>query len=280
MRRRLVVAFCLFAFVAQASAQEFDVPTLRGTSPFIPAPPPTYQRWDGFYAGGHAAYGSSGMDFGEATGDLIAFILRETTIEQEMGVSNWSLLGKKTVSGFGGGAFVGYNVQFENTVFGIDATYTRMKLSGSASDAIGRQFETSDDYNNQVEITGTAALTIKDVFTLRGRAGLALGRFLPYATLGAAFGLADYSRSVTVRTQGTYVGDNDPPLPPYGPTFDVSSASKKNMVIYGYSAGLGTEVAINPQVFARGEWEYVQFLGPQNIDAYVSMLRGGVGVRF
>jgi opacity protein-like surface antigen len=278
MRRSLVVALCLLGFVAQANAQDFETPTLRGTTPFIPAAP-TYHRWAGFYVGGHAAYGASGMDFRNATSDLVAFILRQTTIEEEFGVSNWPLLSKSTVGAFGGGAFAGYNIQFDNTIVGIDATYTRMKLAGSSTDAIARQFTTSNDYNNVVDITGTAALTIKDIFTVRGRAGVTFGQFLAYATLGAAFGIADYSRSVTVITSGTYVGD-PPALPDYGPTFDTTSSVKKNMFIYGYAAGLGMDVAIFPNAFLRGEWEFIQFTGPQNVDAYVSMVRGGMGLKF
>ena len=47
----VLVVLCLLAFMTQTHAQEFDVPTLRGSSPFIPAAP-KYTRWAGFYVGG------------------------------------------------------------------------------------------------------------------------------------------------------------------------------------------------------------------------------------
>lgn len=276
--RRCLIALCLLGFVTQANAQDFETPTLRGSSPFIPAAP-TYYRWDGVYAGGHASWSSSGMDFSGATSDLVAFILRQTTIEDEQRVSQWPLLGKSTVSAFGYGAFVGYNTQWDDVILGIEGTYMRTNLAGSSSDAIVRQFTTSDNYSNTVDVTGTASLTIKDVFTVRGRAGAVFGRFLPYMTLGLAVGIADYARSVTVTSSGTYVGP-DPQLPPYGPVTESASSTKKNMVIYGYAAGLGMDIAVLPNAFVRGEWEFVQFNTPSNVNAYVSTIRGGMGLRF
>jgi outer membrane immunogenic protein len=285
MRRCLVVASVLVAFVlglvgfvTHASAQDFDVPTLRGTSPFIPAVP-THPRWAGFYVGGQASYGSSGMNFAGGTSDLVAFALRETTIEDQFHVSDWELLGRRTTSGFGFGAFAGYNTQWENAIVGIDVTYSRFRLKGASADSLARQFVTSDDINNEVEISGEAALTIKDVFTVRGRAGAAFGSFLPYLTFGAAIGVADFSRSAVVTAQGTYVGE-PPPLPGYGPVTYTASASKKNMLIYGYAAGVGTDIALGQQAFLRAEWEWVQFNAPSDINAYISTIRGGVGMRF
>ncbi|MPZ38022.1 MAG: porin family protein, partial [Rhizobiales bacterium] len=142
--RRWFVASCLlglvymFGFVTQANAQDFETPTLRGSSPYIPAAP-KYHRWDGFYVGGQASYGSAGMNFAGGTSDLVAFVLRETTIESENHVSDWALLGNTNASGFGFGAFAGYNTQWDNAIVGIDVTYTRMRLKGSSTASIGRQ---------------------------------------------------------------------------------------------------------------------------------------------
>lgn len=253
------------------------MPTLRGSSPFIPAAP-THPRWAGFYAGGQASYGSSGMNFSGSTSDLVAFVLRETTIENEFNVSDWDLLGRRTASGFGFGAFAGYNTQWENVILGIDVTYSRFRLKGSAAATLARQFVTSDDVNNEVSITGEAALSIKDVFTIRGRAGAAFGSFLPYATFGFAVGIADFTRSAVVTAEGTNVGP--PPTPAYGPVTYVASANKKNMPIYGYAAGLGTDIAMGQQAFLRAEWEWVQFTAPSDVNAYISTIRGGLGLKF
>ena len=59
--RRMFVAVALLVQVSAVSAGEFELPdlsTLRGSSPYVPAPP-TYTRWSGFYAGGSLGYGGS-----------------------------------------------------------------------------------------------------------------------------------------------------------------------------------------------------------------------------
>ncbi len=278
--RRLIVAVALIGFAGSASAADYDpddFPTLRGSSPYVPAPP-TFNRWSGLYFGGQVGYSASGMDFANSTSDLVAFILRQTTIENEFHVSQWPLLGKGTTSGVSFGAYFGYNAQFEDVILGVDVNYTHSNITSSSGGSLGRMFTTSDDYNNQVDMTAAASLTIKDYFTIRGRAGYVLGSFLPYATFGFAVGVADFSRSVTVDTQGTYVGSITPALPPYSAT-DTASESK-NVVVFGYSAGLGMDFEITPNVFARAEYEFVQFKAPDRINAYINTLRTGLGYRF
>jgi opacity protein-like surface antigen len=277
--RRWLLVLCLLAPASHAGAGEFDTPTLRGSSPFVPAPP-SYFRWAGVYGGVHASHNSSGMNFSEATQDLIAFILRETAIESEHRVSEWPLLGKANVSNVGYGAFFGYNSQWDNVIVGLDVTYTRSQLSGSSADSIGRMITTTNEYNNSVDISGFASLDIKDWATVRARAGASFGRFLPYLTVGGAIGRADYMKGVIVTTSGTYVGTNDPPLPPYGPNTSIRNADRKNMVIYGYAVGAGMDIAVLPNVFLRAEGEFVQFSAPANIDAYVGSFRGAVGLKF
>ena len=80
--RRWSVALILFGLTSSAAANEFDMPTLRGSSPFVPQSP-QYTRWSGFYVGGQAGYGMAQMDYSGATGSLIAFMLRELALENE-----------------------------------------------------------------------------------------------------------------------------------------------------------------------------------------------------
>ena len=51
--RRLLVVLGLLASISGTAAQEFEIPTLRGTDSFVPdAPGPLYRpRWSGFYIG-------------------------------------------------------------------------------------------------------------------------------------------------------------------------------------------------------------------------------------
>ena len=55
--RRWLVGFCLIGLTSHAAAGEFELPTLRGSSPFIPEAP-KYARWSGFYFGGQVGYGA------------------------------------------------------------------------------------------------------------------------------------------------------------------------------------------------------------------------------
>src|SRR5262245_27659887 len=115
MRRCLVVVFGLLAFVTQTNAQDFETPTLRGSSPFIPAAP-QYTRWGGVYAGGQIGQSSVEMNFSGATKDLIAYLLRTTALENQQHPSAWGVLGKTNPSGISYGVFAGYNLQFSDAV--------------------------------------------------------------------------------------------------------------------------------------------------------------------
>src|SRR5262249_24080280 len=78
--RRLFVAVALIASTCGASAQEFELPTLRGSDRFVPAAPVIYSRWDGFYAGAQVGYGFAQLDFATATRDLVQHELRELAL--------------------------------------------------------------------------------------------------------------------------------------------------------------------------------------------------------
>lgn len=275
--RRIVVAIMLAGSVQAAHAADFpdDLPVLRG----MLRESPRYVRWQGFYVGGQAAYGSSDANFNGATSDMTAQQLALTTIEKEFSVSSWPVIGGKVShqnSAFG--AFGGYNSQWGEAVLGVDASYMHGNFGGKAAGSMGRQFVTSDDINNDVTVTSAASINFTDVLTLRGRAGYAVGSFLPYLFGGVAFGLADSSRSNVINAQGTYVGSNTPPLPGYGPVTYSKVENQHGRLKVGYTFGVGTEVMLFGNVFGRAEWEYVRFTGP--IDTNINTVRGGLGYKF
>jgi len=51
-----------------------------------------------------------------------------------------------------------------------------------------------------------------------------------------------------------------------------------NQIAYGYSFGAGSEVMLVGGLFARGEYEYVRFTSP--IDINMNTFRGGIGYKF
>jgi opacity protein-like surface antigen len=272
--RRIVLAIALVAGAQGAQAADFpDLPILRG----MLRETPRYARWQGFYVGGQAAYGSADYNFNGATKDIAAQQLALTTVEQVLGVSTWPVIGGKVShqdAAFGG--FAGYNAQWGDTVLGIDASYMHGKFGASASGTMSRQI-TVDDVNYAATATSAASINFTDVLTLRGRAGYAIGSFLPYAFGGVALGLADSMRSSTINSVGTYVGTGTPTITDYNVTYSTTE-NKHQRLMVGYTFGVGAEAMLFGNFFARGEWEYVRFTGP--IDTNINTVRGGVGYKF
>jgi outer membrane immunogenic protein len=237
-------------------------------------------RWDGISMGAQLGLTGMNTDFGNSNAALVAFSLRNTTVQQEFQPSNWTTLPSTSTSGRQYGVFLGYTFQSDQLVTGFDVAYNRLStLETSASDSIARQVTTSDTFVNQVDIVAQSSLKLIDYATMRARAGYAFGQFLPYAMVGGAVGRFNYSTTAT-----TTVSGNSPTIPPpnnvYGPTTDTQSNSKNNAITGGFLFGLGMDVAITPNVFLRGEWEYIGFAQLGGIRASLNTGRVGIGVRF
>jgi opacity protein-like surface antigen len=140
------------------------------------------------------------------------------------------------------GGFIGYNVQWNDLVVGFEGAYTRENsLVTSAANGVN-----------------SASVKLLDYATFRGRAGYAFGQFLPYAFLGAAAGRFNYATtSAGVQTSG-----------------------RDNQFAAGFTAGLGIDVAVLPNVFVRAEYEYVLFSPFGEIRTNINSARAGIGVRF
>jgi outer membrane immunogenic protein len=259
----------------QASAADWHVPYIRGPL----SPSLGYARWDGFQIGGNVGYSDLNANFGNSTGDLVAYILRNTTVENEFAPSKWTTLPTEVTNSVSYGGFAGYNLQFGQVILGIDVGYNRMSsLETSALDVTARQVHTSDGFVNVVQIDAQSSLKLIDYGTLRGRVGYAFGRFLPYVLFGGAVGRFDYTRMATVTRSGMDVSGGGGL--PYGPLTDTSIDSKNNAFSPGFVAGVGLDVSLTPNMFVRAEWEYVDFAEVGNITSYVNTGRVGLAFRF
>ena len=245
-----VCALCaVLATLLTERAGAADWP-LRGSL----APQTTYARWDGWQIGVEAGWGNFRNDFGNSTSLLVAFILGNTTAESEFAPSTWTTLPSNTTNGPVFGGYVGYNMQWDQLVLGVDLGYKYANIATGANDSISRQFTTSSQFQETVSIDARAQMKLVDYATLRARAGYAWGQFLPYAVLGIAAGRFNYGTSVTVHHTGTPI----PPAP--GAPFDVTdsaSSGKTNAIVGGVAAGLGIDWAVTPGMYLRAEWEYV-----------------------
>jgi opacity protein-like surface antigen len=258
MRRSLAILW-LIALVSNAAGQEFELPPLRGSTPYIPSPP-VYYRWSGVYVGGEIGYAPSTMTFGNSSGTLVAEILRFSRLKNEFHPETWPSIPQAFPKTGTFGGFVGYNSQWDDVVLGFEFNYTHSGLSGAGADVISRRVRLSDDFNYDVTVSASESMKVHDYFTGRVRAGYAVAQFLPYITAGFAVGIIDYTKTASVDyPQPTYAITPPPPPPPTSPTpFSATQTqTKKNAISLGYAAGGGVDVAVLPNMFLRAEYEFV-----------------------
>jgi outer membrane immunogenic protein len=153
------------------------------------------------------------------------------------GNSNWSatpgfgsgVLGSGNFNTSGGlvGGTVGANFQSGQFVFGLEADldWTDIQGSTTASDCTAAAAPAA---------TGTCQTSNDWLGTVRGRVGYAFDRVLVYGTAGGAFG--DVKSSFTAPGVAT-----------------ISTDSTE----WGWTAGLGVEVGITPNITAKVEYLYV-----------------------
>ncbi len=163
-------------------------------------------------------------------------------------------------------------------MLGLEVNYIKTNWQASASDSISR-FNDSGGVRYAATVDASSSIKLIDYASIRGRAGYTIDQFMPYGLVGFVVGRADIIKSVTVTETETAL-----PIPPggliggLGPTTNTEGQSGK--FIYGYSAGLGLDVALMPNIFMRVEYEYVQFFGLGGMQFYLNTARAGVGLKF
>ncbi len=273
--RALSLALCVWlagSAAGQAYAADlFDTTWLRGSLSSEPV------RWDGIVMGAHVGYSAMNSDFGNSTSSQVAFVLRNSSLEDQFHPENWTTLPNKTTQSMSWGAFLGYNFQVESAlVLGVDITYTRPSdLEASATDSLQRSVTLSDGTNDNVSITASSSVKLIDYASVRARLGYAFGQFLPYGILGVAVGRFDYVNQSQVTVVQTPSGGA-----PTTFVFPTQTDSRSNAFAPGFAYGLGVDIAVTPTVFVRGEWEYVAFGEVGGIRSTVNTARAGIGLRF
>lgn len=275
---RCVVIAMLGLGLAQP-ALAADMGILRGSF----APPSTYQNWQGVYVGGDAGVGGGGANFGNAGGQLVNSIVANTFLQTTYGVQNWVTGGKAdTGNAAQYGGFIGYNAQWDDVVIGLEANYHHTNLSAAAGGRTppnGFIQLAQGDWLYPTFVSGVSTISLTDFGTIRSRFGWAFDRFLPYVTAGVALGRASYWTTATAGfTTLVYNGATSPtPAPPTGPWSATLGEGKSNALIYGFTAGLGMDVALTQNIFLRGEYEFIQF---SQMRLNLNNARAGIGVKF
>ncbi|MDR3421098.1 MAG: outer membrane beta-barrel protein [Xanthobacteraceae bacterium] len=273
--RRVFCALLVLGLASPALADD-DYPFLREGKTVGPA---TFTRWSGFYLGGQLGYTNGNADFSEATGPVVAYALRQSTLEADFSPSTWQLLRTANQSAPSYGGFVGYNTQWQDLVLGIEANLNHAPLTLTAqSTPIGPLITAPDTlkYTHTVTIDGSGSMTNFDFATLRARAGYVAGNFLPYGFAGIAFGLANVSVAANIHdVQCTSVA------PITCAPYNFSGSYGRNMeVLYGLAVGAGVDVMVTPNIFLRGEFEWDEFNPKPSIMMSLATGRVGAGFKF
>jgi opacity protein-like surface antigen len=281
--RCLLAALGLIGLISPAFAADYELPTLRGSDMFVPAYP-VYPHWDGIYVGGHLGFGNAGVDFTKATQPLLAVSLRSLAFESEFHASAVSVLGTTDTNSAGVGGFVGYNVQFEDAVLGLEFNYTHNDFNAVAtSNPISRLTGVlSNGKAYAFTYDGSGSMRTTDIGLFQVRGGYAWGHFMPFATVGLALGRADVALAVSCSCQ-----EKTPnPIPPgvgFINSVDFSfsqSQADKTSYLWGLTAGVGMEWALTPNIFARADYQYIAWQQVTQITSYIQMSHVGLGVRF
>lgn len=211
MNRILLAAFAASASVVCSfeNATAADLGTPAPAPVYVKAPVAVPYSWTGFYIGGHGGYADAKFNFFTAT----------TTTPNE-----------ESKGGFGG-AQVGYNIQHNNIVLGIEA-------DGS----FGHLHDLVPDGNFITETTD-----IKEFGTVRARLGYAFGRVLPYATGGMGWAKVTAGETCPAGAQFAHCH-----------TFGAYHIESTETYV-GWTAGGGLEVAIDQSWSVKAEYLHADF---------------------
>jgi outer membrane immunogenic protein len=193
--------------------------------------------WSGFYVGVNGGYGWSAQS---STLDTTAY---DGYGDGYYGYDS----AKLTKEGAFGGGQIGYNIQRDRLVYGIEFDIQAADIKGSKSS------EASADEGDV--ITDAQVKSSLDWFgTLRGRVGYLFGNSLLYATGGLAFGGVNDSLSMTANRTYPYEHDS-------------SDVASKNTTLTGYAVGGGFETPLTPSLTFKAEYLYLD-LGSSSLSTY------------
>jgi outer membrane immunogenic protein len=219
MYRKILLASVGAIALSGSAAFAADLP-YRGPPPVYVPPPPIF-TWTGIYIGGQIGY-AWGNDNVRWSG---------TSNDGEAAFGTFS----SNPQGVIGGAHVGYNLQINQWVLGLEGTVDGTSLSRTVVVPVDDVFGDTPG-----SFTATSRADIQG--SIRGRVGIAWDRALLYATGGVAF--SGFNNSIT---------DTTGFVAPAG-----TSASFSNTRV-GWTVGGGIEYAVTNNWSVRAEYRYSDF---------------------
>jgi outer membrane immunogenic protein len=171
MNRSRVFRISAAAVMMADAARAADLPIERNVYVETPAAI-GMMNWTGIYVGAN-------LGFSRAKGSIDLF-------DSSIGIADVSL--SQRLSGAIGGVQIGGNWQTGNAVFGFEADIQGSGQSVSDSATFVVVTTNPDGSLAATSMTASHSDKITSFVTLRGRLGIATGRWLPYVTGGAAYG--------------------------------------------------------------------------------------------
>jgi outer membrane immunogenic protein len=232
----ILSTFCALAY---AGPEPYSGKEMKQVAP-VPPPCPT---WTGFYVGGFGGYKFSSVDTNLDLGGLW-----DTQFPEGRDALQANAPHDLNNSGFEAGGLIGYNYQWHNWVFGVEAEggylwahkADNQPLVPVPNDPVdGYAFSTS--FNTHY------------LATFAPRIGYTFCRWMPYVTGGLAVGQLDYSQNI--------VNILSPALGPY--TF--SEGASKTETNVGWMVGGGLEYAVSDHWRVRGQYQFID-LGSISFD--------------
>jgi outer membrane immunogenic protein len=280
----------LIAMAGPALAGDYDDSWLRGSQvigPAVAAPPRLYRIWAGAYGGGQVGEDFHGVDFRTVASNAVASAAAQDSILNSLGnaLPGMPALPSYNTKGPSYGGFLGYNWQIDDVVFGVELNANRSSLNAHADNIASRNYIiTSGGYTyapTTVNVTTSATANMSTYGTRRGRAGWAMGNFLPYLVAGVSFAQIDTTRKVDINYFGVCV-----PIPPnpcpnitIGGDYPFSDVSHGKYVA-GFDVALGTDYMVTQNIFTRAEVEYLQLGAPNQVKLSTVSTRVGLGLKF
>ncbi len=236
MLRNLTMA-SVGALALAGSALAADLPS-RAPPPVFAPPAPVFS-WTGVYLGGQIGYAWTHSD---STINSVGYsAIGDAFYDSYYPQSN--------ANGVIGGAHIGYNLQINQFVLGLEGDLDGSSLSKSANFTAYSNY-----YQDYISTAAQSSLGVQS--SIRGRVGVAFDRLLLYGTGGVAFGGSDswiatsYPGCVRTFTHNCLFG--------VGPFFGHDSFSQTRV---GWTAGGGVEYAVTNNWLVRAEYRFTQFGG-------------------
>jgi outer membrane immunogenic protein len=213
MYRKILLASVGAIALTGSAALAADLPS-RAPPPVYLPPAPIF-TWTGIYIGGQIGYA-----WGTGSNNFNGSLPDGTFISTSAG---------GTPSGVIGGANVGYNLQINQWVLGLEGSVDGTSLSNTAVASFPDGSSVSA--NSTADIQGS----------IRGRLGIAWDRALIYATGGVAFGGFNSNINLSDPTDGIFTNG--------------STSSTR----VGWTVGGGIQYAVTNNWSIRAEYRYTDF---------------------